>query len=178
MTKDTGKDKQDSKVVPISKATVGRATGGSRTRGKSSPRHQGLTDKQEAFCHAVMSGQCFSDAYRSCYNAAGMTAASIHVEASKLAASPKVSIRIESLQRDMEAQRRMQGAARGDAVLKQLTDIAMDLDIQDGARVRALELLGKSVGLWIDKVETEDVTAERSASDIREAIEAKLSRYQ
>ena len=178
MSKDTGKDKQDSKVVPISKATVGRATGGSRTRGKSSPRHQGLTDKQEAFCHAVMSGQCFSDAYRSCYNAAGMTAASIHVEASKLAASPKVSIRIESLQRDMEAQRRMQGAARGDAVLKQLTDIAMDLDIQDGARVRALELLGKSVGLWIDKVETEDVTAERSASDIREAIEAKLSRYQ
>ena len=178
MTKDTGKDKQDSKVVPISKASVGRATGASRTRGKSSPRHQGLTDKQEAFCHAVMSGQCFSDAYRSCYNAAGMTAASIHVEASKLAASPKVSIRIESLQRDMEAQRRMQGAARGDAVLKQLTDIAMDLDIQDGARVRALELLGKSVGLWIDKVETEDVTAERSASDIREAIEAKLSRYQ
>jgi len=78
----------------------------------------------------------------------------------------------------MEAQRRMQGAARGDAVLKQLTDIAMDLDIQDGARVRALELLGKSVGLWIDKVETEDVTAERSASDIRQAIEAKLSRYQ
>jgi len=107
-----------------------------------------------------------------------MTAASIHVEASKLAASPKVSIRIDSLQRDMEAQRRMQGAARGDAVLKQLTDIAMDLDIQDGARVRALELLGKSVGLWIDKVETEDVTAERSASDIREAIEAKLARYQ
>jgi len=173
------KDKSDSdKVVPISKATVGRATGTNRTRGKSSTRHQGLTDKQEAFCHAVMSGQCFSDAYRSCYNAAGMTAASIHVEASKLAASPKVSLRIEGLQRDMEAQRRMQGAARGDAVLKQLTDIAMDLDIQDGARVRALELLGKSVGLWIDKVETEDVTAERSADDIREAIEAKLSRYQ
>jgi hypothetical protein len=72
----------------------------------------------------------------------------------------------------------MQGAARGDTVLKQLTDLAMDTDIQDGARVRALELLGKSVGLWIDKVETEDVTAERSADDIREAIEAKLSRYQ
>ena len=178
MNKGTDKGKQDSKVVPISGATVGRATGGSRTRGKSSPRHQGLTDKQEAFCHAVMSGQCFSDAYRSCYNATGMTAASIHVEASKLAASPKVSLRIEALQRDMEAQRRMQGAARGDAVLKQLTDLAVDPDIQDGARVRALELLGKSVGLWIDKVETEDVTAERSASDIRQAIEAKLSRYQ
>lgn len=178
MTKNTGKDKQDSKVVPISGAAVGRATGASGTRGKSSPRHQGLTDKQEAFCHAVMSGQCFSDAYRSSYNASGMTAASIHVEASKLASSPKVSLRIESLQRDMEAQRRMQGAARGDAVLKQLTDLAVDPDIQDGARVRALELLGKSVGLWIDKVETEDVTSERSASDIREAIEAKLSRYQ
>ena len=45
------KDKSDSdKVVPISKGAVGRATGASgRTRGKSSPRHQGLTDKQEAF---------------------------------------------------------------------------------------------------------------------------------
>ena len=47
--------------------------------------------------------------------------------------------------------------------------------MQDGARVRALELLGKNCGLWIDRVETTD-KAERSADEIEADIEARLKR--
>jgi len=41
--------------------------------------------------------------------------------------------------------------------------------------VRALELLGKNCGLWIDRVETTD-KAERSADEIEADIEARLKR--
>ena len=43
----------------------------------------------------------------------------------------------------------------------------------DGTQVRALELLGKSMGLWIDKVETEDKT-ERNEQQLEKDIEQKL----
>ena len=45
----------------------------------------------------------------------------------------------------------------------------------DGARVRALELLGKSVSLFTDRVETDSQT-ERTASDIEAEIIRTLDR--
>ncbi len=82
---------------------------------------------------------------------------------------------MEQLNADREQQRRMQSLSRGDFVLKQLTDEALNTDNSDGARVRALELLGKSVALFTDKVETEDKT-ERDADAIKRELQAKLDR--
>ena len=45
----------------------------------------------------------------------------------------------------------------------------------DGARVRALELLGKTVGLFSDRVEIEQA-GERSAAEIEAELQARLSR--
>ena len=45
----------------------------------------------------------------------------------------------------------------------------------DGARVRALELLGKTVSMFTDRVEQAD-TAERSASDIEADLRRRLDR--
>ena len=45
----------------------------------------------------------------------------------------------------------------------------------DGTQVRALELLGKTLGLFIDKVETEDKTP-RNADAVRAELEARLNR--
>jgi hypothetical protein len=69
----------------------------------------------------------------------------------------------------------MQSLSRSDFVLKRLQYEAMNSDNSDGARVRALELLGKSVALFTDKVETEDKT-ERDAATIKSELQAKLDR--
>jgi len=69
----------------------------------------------------------------------------------------------------------MLSLSRSDFVLKQLTDEATNQDNSDGARVRALELLGKSVALFTDKVETEDKT-ERDPDTIKAELEARLNR--
>ena len=167
--KNTGKSKPKLKVV----SNTGSKTTG--TRKKSATNTRGLTDKQEAFAQAIFEGANFSDAYRQAYDASNMSAASIHTEACLLVQNPKVSQRLEQLNLDREQQRRMQSLSRSDFVLKQLTEEAMNTENSDGARVRALELLGKSVALFTDKVETEDKT-ERDADAIKRELQAKLDR--
>jgi len=146
------------------------------TRKKSATsKNTGLTDKQEAFALAVFEGNNFSDAYRLAYDASNMSAACIHTEACLLVQNPKVSQRLEVLNADRVKQQRMLALSRSDFVLKQLTDEATNPDNSDGARVRALELLGKSVALFTDKVETEDKT-ERDAESIKAELQARLDR--
>ena len=167
--KNTGKP--NLKVI----STGGKSNKSTGTRKKSATNTRGLTDKQEAFAQAIFEGSNFSDAYRQAYDAANMSNACIHTEACLLVQNPKVSQRLEQLNLDREQQRRMQSLSRSDFVLKQLTEEAMNTENSDGARVRALELLGKSVALFTDKVETEDKT-ERDADAIKRELQAKLDR--
>ena len=174
----TNKNKPKLTVVATGSNTQQAASKSNKstgTRKKSATNTRGLTDKQEAFAQAIFEGANFSDAYRKSYDAANMSAASIHTEACLLVQNPKVSQRLEQLNAEREQQRRMQSLSRSDFVLKQLTDEALNPDNSDGARVRALELLGKSVALFTDKVETEDKT-ERDAESIRAELQAKLDR--
>jgi hypothetical protein len=72
----------------------------------------GLTDKQEAFCQAIMAGATFSDGYRAAYRADGMVPNSIWNAASRLASDPKVRGRLEQLAEQKEAERRMLALSR------------------------------------------------------------------
>jgi phage terminase small subunit len=56
-----------------------------------------MTAKQEKFAQEVASGKDQSEAYRIAYNPKKMNSEAIHVEASRLANTPKVSLRIEEL---------------------------------------------------------------------------------
>ena len=144
-------------------------------KGKSPMQPNGLTAKQEAFAIAIFNGANFSDAYREAYDAENMQPVTIHRQAYELAINSKVAARLDELHREREQQRRMQSLSRSDLVLKQLTDLALSSEVQDGARVRALELLGKSVALFTDRVETEDKT-DRTADEIERDLADKLRR--
>jgi hypothetical protein len=56
-------------------------------------------------------------------------------------------------------------------VLEQLHTEAMTAE-SDSARIRALELLGKSIAMFTDRVEQEDT--QRSAGEIESELMAKL----
>jgi hypothetical protein len=51
--------------------------------------------------------------------------------------------------------------------------MATNGDIPPAVKVRALELMGKTVALFVDRVETEDTT-DRSADEIEAQIKARL----
>ncbi len=69
----------------------------------------------------------------------------------------------------------MQRLSRAERVVQKLEQIALRDGDTDGTQVRALELLGKTIGLFVDKVETEDKTP-RDADAIRKEIEARIAR--
>ena len=180
MTSDTPKTPTAKRSAKQPKLTVVSNTGTKvKVKGKGNNRSanlpNGLTEKQEAFCMAVFSGVSFSEAYRQSYDAERMKPATVHRQAHELVLNPKVAARMDQLHRDRDQQQRMQALSRSDFVLKRLTDEAMNDDNSDGSRIRALELLGKSVALFTDKVETEDKT-ERDAATIRSELKAKLDR--
>ena len=76
----------------------------------------------------------------------------------------------------MEADRRTIERRRSEWILKRLTHEA-EMAETDGARVRALELLGKSlsVSMFTDRIEQTDAT-ERSASEIERDLRQRLDR--
>ena len=95
-------------------------------------------------------------------------------EACRLAQNPKVSARIKDIQADMEADRRTIERRREEWVLKRLSEEADQAD-NASSRIRALELVGKTVGMFTDRIEQAE-TSERSASEIEKELKARLDR--
>jgi hypothetical protein len=133
----------------------------------------GLTDRQEMFCQGIMSGMTYSDAFRSAYTTDGQLDATVWNNACKLAADTKVIARLHDLRAQKEAEQRMQAVSRSGFVIAELHKMASDKDIPPAVKVRALELMGKTVALFTDRVETEDTT-DRTAEEIEAQIKARL----
>jgi phage terminase small subunit len=132
-----------------------------------------LTAKQESFAQKVAAGSILSDAYRESYSAENMADKTVWSEACRLAQNHKVATRIKAIQADIEADHRTRAARREEYVLKKLQDEAEHAET-DGSRVRALELLGKTVGLFTDKVEIEQDT-DKSAAELEQELERRLA---
>ena len=134
-----------------------------------------LTRKQENFACAIADGADRSSAYRSAYDADQMTAPAIWTEASRLGRNPKVALRVDELKAEAEQVRQTMLVGREEAILAQLEKEALTAKT-DSARIRAIELLGRHLGLFVDRNEVKDVT-ERSADEIEAAIRARLAQH-
>lgn len=62
-----------------------------------------LTGKQEKFCQGIADGLSQADAYRAAYNAENMKPEVVHVKASELMATGKVSVRVAELRKRTES---------------------------------------------------------------------------
>mgnify|MGYP003131725400 FL=1 len=141
-----------------------------------------LTIKQRQFVDEIIKGKLgsYKEAYAKVYdvtlNKDGSIPKWVEVEASKLVANPKIAI---SIQRAIE--RKEQSAVASSLrtrnyVIDQLYKESKESD-SDSARIRALELLGKSVSLFSDVVETKEArSSEEVEADIEERIQALLDR--
>jgi len=129
-----------------------------------------LTAKQMKFVEEVSEGGSQSNAYRKAYDTSQMAPKTIWEEASRLRRHPKVAARIEELEAEKEARRRMQALSREDRVLQELEKIAFG-DGPASGRLKALELLGKHVGLFKPK---EVPVVERSVADISNQLKRRL----
>ena len=135
----------------------------------------GLTDKQEKFAKLVSAGEKLTTAYRKVYNVRNSTKEkSVWEQASALASNLKVASRISALSRLKEEDHSTQVRRRSEYVLRKLQEEVERIDNRSSDKISALALLGKSVGLFTDKVETVNNT-DRNSMDIEEELEKKLS---
>ena len=109
-----------------------------------------LTAKQTKFINEVSEGSSQSSAYRKAYDTSRMTPKTVWEESSRLRKHPKVAARIVELEAEKEARQRVQALSREDRILNELEDIAFG-STNAMARLRALELLGKTVDLFKPK---------------------------
>ena len=130
-----------------------------------------LTAKQTKFINEVSEGSSQSSAYRKAYDTSRMAPKTVWEESSRLRKHPKVSARIVELEAEKEARQRVQALSREDRILNELEDIAFG-STNAMARLRALELLGKTVGLFKPKEVREQT---RTAEEIKSSIELKLA---
>lgn len=106
-----------------------------------------LTSKQNKFIESIIEGSCQSDAYRLAYSKTEMSSKTIWEAASRLSKNPKVVARLDQLTTEKEQNNRMFNLSYEDKIINKLWDI-VDTAKNKRVRVKALELLGRSCGLF------------------------------
>lgn len=131
-----------------------------------------LTAKQLHFCRCVASGMSQAAAYREAYDVKPESKPeSQQVNASKLMADDRVRQRVEYLIRQKEAGLQASAVSDRERVLGKLRHFIDNAEPSDSAKLRAAELLGKSVGLFRDVVET---SSAKSSEDLLNELDAIL----
>lgn len=135
----------------------------------------GVTVKQENFIQCVLDGMTYSDAYRNSYDISPDTKdTTVHVSACKLMQNPNVKKRMQLLEAEKEELRRMQGQSMHARVIDRLEREANDKKNPPAVRVRALELLGKTVGAFKDVSET-TVKKGKTIKDLELELQSMLA---
>ena len=135
-----------------------------------------LTMKQRAFCDLIIKGklgsqiECYMQVYDVALTKTGKIPKHAHVDCSRLMANPSVSLRIANGLKRLETNAVASTTRTRSYVLEQLMRESKEAD-SDSTRVRALELLGKTVNLFSDTLEIKE---SRTSDDIEHEIEEKI----
>jgi len=147
-------------------------TKGSKDMTKQKPKHSGLTARQQAFVEAVSKGLTYSDAYRKAYGAENSTPQTISVEANRLLNNPKIAVLLERKLERQESVILASKAATEAHIKARLLEHANDFKSESG-KLKALELLGKSVGMFTDRVES--TVIRQSPEDLKKQLSEHLA---
>jgi F0F1-type ATP synthase beta subunit len=135
-----------------------------------------LTIKQRAFVDGIIKGKLgsFKEVYADVYDVTltkqGKIPKWVEVEASRLMAHPKVSLSIQQGLERREVNAVASTTRTRSYVLEQLMKESKKAK-SDSSRVRALELLGKTVNLFSDTLEIKE---SRGTHDIEQDIESRI----
>ena len=108
-----------------------------------------VTPKQEKFIQGILEGLCQSDAYRAAYNCSRMTDKTVWEAASKLMNDSKVSARLSELRDRITSEKIMSAQKRSEW----LTELIMDEETDINAKLKAVEILNKMTGEYVQKVQ-------------------------
>ena len=110
-----------------------------------------LTPKQEVFARKIVEGMTQADAYRAAYSCKRMTDKTIWENASRLMADSKVQARVKELRDRINDEAIMSAQKR----LEWLTKVIQNDEESTGDRLKAIDLMNKMQGEYIQKIAAE-----------------------
>jgi hypothetical protein len=147
-------------------------TNSGKVSGVKKPQHSGLTARQQAFVLAVSKGLTYSDAYRQAYSCDKSTPQTVSTEANKLLNNPKVAMLLEQRINRQENVILANKANTQAHIKAQLLEHAHNFKTESG-KLKALELLGKSVGMFTDRVES--TVIKQTPEDLKKQLSQHLA---
>lgn len=108
-----------------------------------------LTPKQEKFVQGIIDGMSQADAYRAAYNCSRMTDKTIWESASKLVNDTKVATRLSELRDRITSEKIMSAQKRSEW----LTELIQNEDADINAKLKAVDILNKMSGEYVQKVQ-------------------------
>jgi len=143
---------------------------------KKGSKKKSLTPKQlkfaEALGHGIDGEACsISDAYRHAYDTEKMSDAVIRNEASKLSQHNDVAMMVRDIISSRNKKQYVKEVSTKERIENELWKIVDDED-NNTHRLRALEMMGKSIAMFSEVVVSKD--EQRSVEDIEKDLRAKL----
>ena len=157
--------------IEVKKTKSGKVYG-VKVKESATETNKRMTARMIQFVNLLVSGNDHIEAYSKAYDVSGSTRASIIANANKLMRDPRITMQLQSV---LEATK--QNVIESDAtarryVMQQLFDRVNKADASESGQLRALELIGKAVGMFTDRVET---TVEQVDTDsLKKELESHL----
>jgi hypothetical protein len=154
------------------KTKTGKIYGVATETEKQSRSSKRLTAKMHMFVNNLLAGQSPVGAYKNAYNVRTENHASIVASANKLMQDPRISTLLEALSEDYRRKVIDNAIATREHVMGELFKHAQKAK-QEGTQLKALELMGRAVGMFTDKVEQK--VEEISTEKLKEELKSHLS---
>lgn len=118
-------------------------------------RERPLTQGQQDFCRGVIEGKSLRQAYRDAYPTAQASDSSISASAARLIKDERIAKMIQSAWEETQEALADDMAATRRYVMRSLVALSKQAN-QEGSRLKALELLGRSAGMWREQQASQD----------------------
>jgi len=139
----------------------------------SSGRDKRLTAKMQLFCSLMAKDMSPKEAYRKAYDCSRMSEASVQACANELMRDPRISMLMESLWQDTKEAIIADSVSARRMVMADLYKHAKNEKENLSNRLKALELIGRSIGMFTDKVE--QTVEEVSVDQLKKELESSLA---
>jgi len=146
-----------------------KKTSTGRVYGEKKEKEKRLTAKQRAFASYIVQGDSPQVAYRKAYDVKTVNSASVISGANKLMKDRRISALIGSVFDRTKETIIADAVATRRHVMEELFKHCENEEHNVSARLKALELMGRAVGMFTDKVEqkVEEISTERLKDELK-----------
>ena len=135
---------------------------------QSGKQNRRLTARMQTFVNNLLAGQSPVLAYRNAYNVRTDNHATIVTSANKLMNDPRINTLLEALSEEYRRKVIENAVATREHVMTELFKHAQKAK-QEGTQLKALELMGRAVGMFTDRVEqkVEEISTEKLKQELQ-----------